>query len=206
MCLFQSNRWFITHAIKPEAIFCCCCFITLVRAQKHHANDTNTHVTHCGTNFPALQNWMRWNVAKSGPALVTNEISAHRRVCRWCVKPRWQSRQRFSAPARNLQLLRSGNSCWPGYRILWGIIPLAYRPRSAILWEFICLHGALNRRGWWEYVTLWFNQRRLDLKVCFDKKLDYVDFCLYMKVEILCGKFGDQRILSCLLVFCDKAV
>lgn len=177
-------------------------FITLVSAKTPSSRHKHTHHTHCGTNFPALQNWMRRNVAKSGPALMTNEISVHRCVCRWCVKPRWQSRQRFSAPAGNLQLLRSGNSCWRGY---W-IIPLDYRPRSAIWWKFIYLHGALNRRGWWEHVTLWCSQRQLDFTVCFEN-LDYIDFCLHMKVEIwvlLCCKFGDQRIL--LSFFCFSFV
>lgn len=166
------------------------------RAQKHPAHDTNTHVTHCGTNFPALQNWMRMNVAKSGSALVTNEMSAHWCVCGWCVKPRWQ----ISAPAGNLQLLRPGNSCWGRHRMLWGIIPLDYRPQSAIWWTFIYLHAALNRRGWWEHVTLWCSQRRLDFtESVFARTWKWKSSCCCVASLVMRGFLG--RSLSCLSFF-----
>lgn len=166
------------------------------RAQKHLAHDTNTHVTHCGTNFPALQNWMRTNVAKSGSALVTNEMSAHWCVCGWCVKPRWQ----ISAPAGNLQLLRPGNSCWGRHRMLWGIIPLDYRPQSAIWWTFIYLHAALNRRGWWEHVTLWCSQRRLDFtESVFARTWKWKSSCCCVASLVMRGFL--VRSLSCLSFF-----
>lgn len=189
--LVHSPLWFITHAIKNKR----CLLLFLLHysgggVQKHPAHNTNARPTHTETNFPALQNPMRRNVLKSGPELVTNEISASGICAQTRLKFAtgvWSPDGRLNIAPLSLQVTcnycilatAAASAGRGGYWLLWGLIPSDYRLPSAIWWNFICyLHGALNRRGWWGHVAAWCGQRQMDFTASAPHsrgKLDYTD-------------------------------
>lgn len=150
------------------------CFITLAGEHKNTQLTTQTHVPHTETNIPALQNPMRRNVVKSGPELVTNEISASGIRTQMGLKFAtgvWSPDGRLNIAPLSPQVTcnycilatAAASAGRGGYWLLWGLIPSDYRLPSAIWWNFICyLHGALNRRGWWGHVAAWCGQRQMD--------------------------------------------